>query len=109
MSIRYFGESVSILKERVSPRLTLMSVANPWIVESPELLISHSVRAFPGLQFSATILLAGEAQGPGFGVACADPAGRACAASIAIPPMDRRRVNVFIHGPFAQNDTLNAS
>ena len=42
--------------------LTLMSVANPWMRGSPDPLMSHSVDGFPGLQFSATTLLAGLAQ-----------------------------------------------
>src|SRR6267378_4551445 len=33
---------------------------------SPQLLMSHSSGGFPGLQFSAMILFAGEAQGFGF-------------------------------------------
>ena len=51
----------SILNEIVSPRLTLMSVAKPWIVRSPDPLMSHSVDGFPGLQFSATTRFAGRA------------------------------------------------
>src|SRR6266550_4710557 len=34
------------------------------MVESPAPLMSHSLAGLPGLQFSATISLAGEAQGP---------------------------------------------
>src|SRR5918994_5358195 len=61
--MRYFGELVRTLKPTVSPWFTLMSVANPWIEGSPLPLTSHSVESFPGLQFSATILLAGAAHG----------------------------------------------
>jgi hypothetical protein len=46
------------------PRLTLISVANPWMVVSPAPLISHSLEGLPGRQFSATIGLAGVSHGP---------------------------------------------
>src|SRR3954467_8229786 len=48
----------------VLPLLTLMSVAKPWMVESPLPLTSHSVLGLPGRQFSATMAFAGASQGP---------------------------------------------
>src|SRR5438552_4128033 len=63
----------------VSPWLTLMSLENPWMLGSPAPLISHSVAGFPGLQFSATMLLAGAPHG--FFTGCAPRLGRACAPS----------------------------
>jgi hypothetical protein len=48
---------VSILKKMVSPRFTLIAVAKPWMVESPDPVTSHPVS--PVRQFSATIALAG--------------------------------------------------
>src|ERR671936_693982 len=54
-----------ILKWTVSPRLTLMSVAKPWMLASPAPLISHTLGgATPTvLQFSATMAFAGARQG----------------------------------------------
>src|SRR5688572_20137946 len=63
MSIRYRVAPVFTLKRIVSPRFTLMSVANPWMLGSPSPLMSHLVDGLPGLQFSATISLAGAAHG----------------------------------------------
>src|SRR4029453_11675730 len=63
MSMRYALASVLTLNVAVSPLLTLMSVANPWMLGSPMLLTSHSSGGLPGLQFSATISLAGETHG----------------------------------------------
>src|SRR5258707_1097844 len=45
----------SILKETVEPWLTLMSVANPWIVGSPAPGVSQTLWGVPGSWFSATI------------------------------------------------------
>src|SRR5436190_4896803 len=39
-----------------------MSVAKPWMEESPAPTMSHSLAGLPGLQFSATISLPGEEQ-----------------------------------------------
>ncbi len=52
---------VSTLNPTVSPRLTLMSVAKPWMLESPAPVMSHSLAGLPGRQFSATIAFAGAA------------------------------------------------
>ena len=43
MSMRNIWAVVVILKWTVSPLFTLMSVANPWMVESPPPLMSHSL------------------------------------------------------------------
>src|SRR5882672_3629287 len=80
-----------ILNEIVWPRSTLMSVANPWMLGSPQLLMSHSVAGLPGLQFSAMILFAGAAHGD-FAAGCAVVeaaarcAGRASIDDAPIPP-----------------------
>src|SRR4051812_27504747 len=84
--MRYFGECVLILKCTVSPTFTLISVANPWMSGSPELWMSHSVDGFPGLQFSATILLAGDAHGSCRAAGALEPPlVRVCAATMAVP------------------------
>src|SRR4029450_12989772 len=86
MSMRYLGESLAILKAIDSPMLTLMSVANPWMRGSPEPLMSHSVDGFPGLQFSATTLLAGFVQAPApCGARCAVPGADASATTNPAP------------------------
>ena len=46
-----------ILKLTVLPRLTLMSVAKPSMLESPAPTIPHSLSGLPGLWFSRTISL----------------------------------------------------
>ena len=45
------------LKPMVEPRLTLMSVANPWIEALPEPVMCHSVLGLPVLVFSQAISL----------------------------------------------------
>src|SRR6476660_8083653 len=57
MSSRYAEASVSILNETVSPRSTLMFVANPWMLGSPIPVIAHSASGFPGLAFSQEMVL----------------------------------------------------
>src|SRR6185436_13216914 len=65
MSRRYAEALVAILKRTVPPRLTLMSVAKPWIDGSPAPLMSHSLAGFPGFEFSqAMALTTGGPQGP---------------------------------------------
>jgi hypothetical protein len=59
MSILKESALVSTLKSIVPPRLTLMSVAKPWMLSSPAPFTSHSLARFPGKQFSATISLGG--------------------------------------------------
>src|SRR4051794_4694791 len=54
---------VETLKWTVSPALTLICVAHPWIVASPAPLTSHVVRGVPGRQFSAMTGFAGDAHG----------------------------------------------
>ena len=55
MSMPYAVASVFTLKCTVSPRLTLICVAKPWIDGSPAPLTSHWLGGLPGRQFSATI------------------------------------------------------
>src|SRR5258708_440886 len=66
ISIVYAFASVLILNNIVWPTLTLISVANPWIVGSPELPgeMSHWLEGLPGRQFSASIGFAGALQLP---------------------------------------------
>src|SRR5438552_19116432 len=64
---------------------------------SPQLLMSHSSGGFPGLQFSAMILFAGEAQGFGFagcaaGVLCDWASSRAPAEGPATLAMYRNTI-----------------
>jgi hypothetical protein len=49
---------VSILKDIVPPCATLMSVANPWMLESPFPVISQLLGLLPGFEFSHTISFA---------------------------------------------------
>src|SRR5215471_5216799 len=83
-----------ILKVIVWPALTLMSVANPWMEESPEPLMSQVLDGVPGLVFSqATGLTIGGPHGP---AACAGRAfrtGSAPSAAATRPPSTRRRTN----------------
>src|ERR1700760_1961219 len=61
----YFVDGVLILKFSVSPGLTLIWVAKPWIVSSPSSSTCHSAGGTPSLEFSQTIgLVIGAAQGP---------------------------------------------
>src|SRR4051812_11132170 len=62
MSRRYDEASVSTLNPTVSPRLTLIAVAKPWIVGSPAPSTSHSSCGDPGRQFSASMPFAGSPQ-----------------------------------------------
>src|SRR5438128_1389232 len=55
MSRRYAVAVVWILKRTVWPWLTLMSVANPWMLELPAPLMSHSLGGLPACSFSHTI------------------------------------------------------
>ena len=50
------------MKLTVCPTLKLMSVANPWIVESPDPLTYHTDFGVPGRQFSDSIAFAGDVQ-----------------------------------------------
>ena len=54
MSIVYALAGVLILNPMVPPTFTLMSVENPWMVESPEPLMSHTEGSVPGRAFSHT-------------------------------------------------------
>jgi hypothetical protein len=51
-------EFVSTLNLTVSPRFTLISVANPWMLASPDPTMSHSPDGFPGFEFSHAMALA---------------------------------------------------
>jgi hypothetical protein len=42
----------------ISPRFTLMSVANPWMLLLPAPEMSHWLAGFPGFEFSHTMALA---------------------------------------------------
>src|SRR5580692_62812 len=65
MLMWYFVDGVWILKFSVSPTLTLIEVAKPWIDSSPMPLICHWFGGTPGFEFSQTIgLVTGTAHGP---------------------------------------------
>src|SRR2546423_1854502 len=55
MSKWYEVAGVLILKWTVSPGFTLISVENPWMVESPEPLIDQSLDGVPARVFSQAI------------------------------------------------------
>src|SRR5437899_13079153 len=55
MSMLKRAAVVLTLKWTIPPLFTLISVANPWIVESPEPVISHSLEGFPVRLFSQTM------------------------------------------------------
>src|SRR6478609_1964198 len=64
MSRRYDDAGVSILKPSVSPTLTLIWVAKPWMLLLPAPVIPHSLSGLPGLVFSqATGLTTGASHG----------------------------------------------
>src|ERR1700674_1599812 len=82
----YEVAGVLILKWTVSPTLTLISVANPWMVESPEKLIDQSLEGVPGREFSQPITLTrGGPQGlvASTGIGRIDPAIELPTASVA--------------------------
>jgi hypothetical protein len=60
------GRGIGVnLKETVLPLLTLMSVAKPWMLGSPDPLTSHWLEGLPGFVFSQAIGLAmGASHGP---------------------------------------------
>src|SRR5262245_53313662 len=83
-----------ILKVIVWPTLTLMSVANPWIEESPEPLMSQVLDGVPGLVFSqATGLTTGGPHGPAACAGRAISSGSVPSATATAPPINRRRTN----------------
>ena len=45
------------LNDAVSPLLTLIEVAKPWMVESPEPVTDHALEGSPGCAFSQAIVL----------------------------------------------------
>ena len=73
---------MSTLKWTVWPWLTLMSVAKPWMVASPDPLMSHSVAGFPALVFSQAIgLVIGASHGAAAAGEAPAPSTRAAAAA----------------------------
>src|ERR1700760_2382931 len=89
----YFVDGVLILKFSVSPGLTLIWVAKPWIVSSPSSSTCHSAGGTPSLEFSQTIgLVTGAAQGP----------VSAAVAGAVPPPIRVKRMNA------AQSAATNA-
>ncbi len=78
-----------ILKSTVPPTLTLIEVANPWIVESPIPFTCQSEGGSPGLVFSqATLFVTGTAQGS---AAAAGPPVSQAVSAIAISTTGARR------------------
>src|SRR5689334_20371311 len=63
MSTRYEAAMVDILNLTVSPTLTLISVAKPWIVELPAPAMAQILLEVPGLEFSQAIGFTTGAQG----------------------------------------------
>src|SRR5215470_16928013 len=57
MSMWYDVAGVLILKDSVCPTFTLIDVAKPWIVASPEPLSCQSLGGSPGKVFSQAITL----------------------------------------------------
>src|SRR5215213_6451065 len=89
MSRRWLVADVRTLNPIVEPRFTLMSVAKPWMAELPEPVMSHWLRAVPGLVFSQAIsLTTGTSQGAaaacGAGVATSADTARAREAATAV-------------------------
>src|SRR3954453_11571333 len=94
MSMWYDEAVVSTLNWTVPPTLTLIDVAKPWIVASPEPLTCQSVGASPVLLFSqAMTLVTGAAQGSAAlaGAACRPTSTMAAAATTATMPTCRSR------------------
>src|SRR5205823_4321303 len=94
MSRCHADAGVLTLNDSVSPRLMLMAVAKPWMVESPTPDTCQSLAGSPGRLFSqATTLVTGTAHGS---LAAADGvmANRAPAAMMAaiVAPVDIRGV-----------------
>ena len=72
---------VLTLKPIVEPRLTLMSVANPWIDALPEPVMSHSLRGLPTRVFSqATSFTTGASHGAAAAGGCRSPPAGPCPA-----------------------------
>src|SRR6476646_11366938 len=78
MSMWYDEAGVLILKVTVSPRFTLIAVANPWMVESPAPLTCQSLAGSPARVFSQAItLVTGGPQGPAAAAGTAKAVGSA--------------------------------
>src|SRR4029434_9283361 len=74
--------------------LTLISVANPWMFESPAPEISHSVAGFPVRVFSQTIGFDPGAQAPN-----AETSGRRATRLESARTTKAKRINRFRHPP----------
>src|ERR1700753_249727 len=83
MRMLYLLALVLILKDSVSPGLTLIAVAKPWMLSSPISSISQSPGGSPSLVFSqATGFVTGSAQRP-----------VSAAAADVTPPACRKKMN----------------
>ena len=83
---------MSILKCTVPPCGTLISVAKPWMLESPIPETSHWFCGVPGRQFSASISLPGAAhEAWALGATAARPASATAAAAAAMASRSRFR------------------
>ena len=86
-----FEVAEEILNEIVSPLLTLIAVAKPWIDSSPYPSTSHWLRGTPACVFShATALTTGGVHGAASDAAGARPKATREAASVAAPRKNRR-------------------
>src|SRR5919107_3293354 len=91
MSSRYVVEVVFTLKPMAAPRLTLMSVAKPWMVELPDPVMSHWLRGVPGFVFSQAIsFTTGASQGAAAAGGAGGARGRGEGPPPARPPSPRR-------------------
>ena len=91
MSIRKLGVADLILNETVSPLLTLIVVANPWIDSSP--MSSHWLGGTPGCVFSqATALTTGGVHGAAWDAAGATASATSVALNASIPVRSGRRL-----------------
>ena len=87
--MRKFGVADLILNATVSPLLTLIAVAKPWIESSPALSISHVLGSAPGWVFSqATGFVTGGSQGAAWA------AGAPAASTISVARASRARRGV---------------
>ena len=87
-------EVVFTLKPIVEPRLTLMSVANPWIDALPEPEICHSLLGVPGFVFSQAIsLTTGASQGAAAAFVAGSATSRTMPKESANAALSSRREN----------------
>ena len=90
--------SVLTLKRAVSPRWTLISVANPWMLESPAPVISHSDAGLPGRDSLHTTAFAGDVHASSRKRAPAKP-GNPRTASPRTAATTRRNTNGVVPSP----------